>query len=378
MLRRVSVSRHFLSWDKPLLPQAVAWLAEGWDGKGPLDLSHLLVVVPTKQSGRRLREALAEWADARGQAARPPRVMTPDGLIAPAATAGVASRLQSLLAWVEIFRGLDPAAYREVFPIDPPARNFSWALRLAEQFLRLQAALGEGGLRLADVVDRAGDFPETARWRELGELERRHAEQLSALGLLDPAAAAIAAAEDPAPIAAEKIIVLAAPDPMPLALTALAAHARRVPVEIAVFAPASEAEAFDAWGRPLPAAWQRRELNLADFANRVGLNADPASQADRITALLGEYARSGGGRGAPSGRVGVGVADPEVLPLLEAALARAEFPVFNPEGATAEGRSAPSPAERPGFPCAGALLRGRGGAGPLPGFHRVPVRPRPR
>ena len=54
-----NVRRHFLAWDQPLLKQAVAFLAGEWDGRGPLDLSRLLVVVPTRQSGRRLREALA-------------------------------------------------------------------------------------------------------------------------------------------------------------------------------------------------------------------------------------------------------------------------------------------------------------------------------
>ena len=43
---------HLLAWDRPLLPQAVDLLAAGWLGTGPLDLGDLLVVVPTRQSGR--------------------------------------------------------------------------------------------------------------------------------------------------------------------------------------------------------------------------------------------------------------------------------------------------------------------------------------
>jgi len=72
-----NVSRHFLPWDRPLLPQAVAWLARDWSGTGPLDLARWLVVVPTRQAGRRLREALAEHAAEAGQAVFPPRVVTP-------------------------------------------------------------------------------------------------------------------------------------------------------------------------------------------------------------------------------------------------------------------------------------------------------------
>ncbi|HXA80976.1 MAG TPA: ATP-dependent nuclease subunit B, partial [Opitutaceae bacterium] len=135
----LTARRHFISWDRPLLPQAVAFLAGEWKGDGPLDLSTLLVVVPTQQSGRRLREALAEHAAARGQAAFPPRVFTPDRLITQGLGPDVAARLESLLAWTEILRPLDLEAFRDVFPVDPPARDFNWALRLAREFTHLQA-----------------------------------------------------------------------------------------------------------------------------------------------------------------------------------------------------------------------------------------------
>ena len=80
-----------------MLAQAVTFLAGDWNGGGPLDLSAVMVVVPTRQSGRRLREAIAAHAAAQGQAAFPPRVVSPDRLIALDATAVIASRLESLL-----------------------------------------------------------------------------------------------------------------------------------------------------------------------------------------------------------------------------------------------------------------------------------------
>jgi ATP-dependent helicase/nuclease subunit B len=323
----LTARRHFISWDQPLLSQAVSFLAGDWKGGGPLDLSSLFVVVPTQQSGRRLREALAEHAAARGQAAFPPRMFTPDRLIEQGLGRGVASRLESLLAWVEVFRSLELEAFREVFPVDPPARNFSWALRLAQEFARLQAVLAEGGLRLADVNKKAGEiFIETARWQQLGELERRHAEKLAALDLRDEQAAKIDAAENPPPLAnVERIILLATPDPLPLALAVLAVHARALPLEVVIFASSSEADAFDGWGRPLPPGWEHRALVLAEFEQRVHLCADPAAQAERIVAAARSY-------GAPDGLLGVGVADTEVTPLLENALIRAGLAAYNPAG----------------------------------------------
>lgn len=322
-----NVRRTFLPWDRPLLPQAVEWLAAGWNGAGPLDLSGLLVVVPTAQSGRRLREALAEHAGARGQAVFPPRVQTPEALSVPGRGTEAASRVDSLIAWAEIFRGLDLAAFREVFPLDPPIRNYPWALRLAEEFVGLQATLAEAGLRLGDVAAKAGgDFPEAGRWRQLGDLERRYDQALGELGRRDPQAAKIAAAQDPAPLLGiRRIVVIATPDPLPLALATLAGHARTIPVDIVIFAPPAEAEAFDGWGRPQVAAWERRELALPDFERRVHLCADPSAQADRITELARAY-------GEPDGRLGIGIADPEVLPILESALGRTRVASFNPGG----------------------------------------------
>lgn len=344
-----------------MLTQAVAWLAEGWSGEGPLDLSALLVIVPTRQSGRRLREALAEHAGAREQAVFPPLVMTPDALVAHELPAGAATRLESLLAWAEVLRGAELEEFRDVFPVDPPARNAAWALQLAEQLSRLQQALGEGGLRIADVVGRAGgDFPETERWRQLARLERAGDARLAEIDRRDERAVRIAAAGAPVlPAGVVKIVILATPDPLPLALRALAEHARAgaATVEVVVYAPPAEAENFDAWGRPVTEAWERRTIALPEFERRVRLCANPAEQAERIVAAAQLPA-------PPEGRLVVGVADAEVLPLAENALARADLVAFNPEGrprvhdglyalltALAELAAAP------GFETGGAVLR---------------------
>ena len=309
-----------------MLPQAVRFLAGDWAGGEPLDLSRLLVVVPTKQAGRRLREALAAFAAGREQAVFPPRVLTPDRLLLEGVSEKVASPLESLLAWAEILAGLDLGGFREVFPVDPPERSFAWALRQAQEFAGLQAKLAEGGLRMEEVAPRAGEFPESERWRQLGALGRLHTGRLSALGLRDEQESKIAAAKNPgAGEGADKIILLAAPDPLPLALQALAGLAGTKPVEAVVFAPESEAENFDDWGRPITAAWAHRVLALPDFEARVHLCADPAAQAERIARLA--QTQEG-----PEGLLAVGVADAEVLPPLEGALRRAGLPVFNPEG----------------------------------------------
>jgi hypothetical protein len=60
----------------------------------------------------------------------------------------VATRAQALMAWAESLRRADLDGLRDVFPSDPPERGFAWALRLAGEMTRLQAALAGG--RAAD------------------------------------------------------------------------------------------------------------------------------------------------------------------------------------------------------------------------------------
>jgi ATP-dependent helicase/nuclease subunit B len=322
--------RHLLPWDRPLLPQAVAWLAAGWGGDGALDLSGLLVVVPTQQAGRRLREALAAQAETKGQAVFSPRVVTPEALISLGTPAGgIATRTEAQLAWADVLRGIRLEDFRAVFPLDPPTRDFAWACRLAEQLQQLQATLAEGALRMADVAARAGpDCPEAGRWLQLGGLERRHEAALARRGLRDPQAAKIAwVASGPAwPAGVEKIVVLGTPDPLPLAVRLLEGHAARGPVEVGVYGPAEGAETlFDDWGRPLPTVWGGRELDWPEFERRVQVCADPADQAARIVALVR-------GQAAPEGILAIGVGDTEVIGPLESGLTRAGVPAFNPAG----------------------------------------------
>lgn len=309
-----------------MLPQVVEFLARGWTGEGPLDLSDLLVVVPTRQAGRRLREALAVYAAQHRQAVLAPRVLGPDQLIEPPAATAVATPLESLLAWTEVLREIDLDACRSVFPVNPPERNFGWALGLARMLMKLQQDLAEGGLRLADVEERAGDFPETGRWRQLGALEQIHAARLSRDGLVDAQNAKIAAVQNPAlPVGVRRIVVAAVPDPLPLAVQVLAMHARALPVGVIVHASLEEAAHFDDWGLPQADAWTHRVLTLPEFESRIHLDADPAAQATRLVRQVQAYAGT-------VGRLAIGIADADVLPPTESALRAAGLPVFNPEG----------------------------------------------
>jgi ATP-dependent helicase/nuclease subunit B len=323
----VNLRRHFLTWHSPLPKQAVAWLARDWDRRGPLDLSHLLVVVPTRQAGRRLRAGLAELADAHATAVFPPRVVTPEKLIVPAAELNAATPLQVTLAWIHVLQGAALDNFRAVFPLDPPARNFTWARRFAREFVQLQSTLAEVGLLIDDVPARLpAGFPERERWQQLAVLARHHRDTLAERGWGEPQGARIATARAPAPLAGfERIVVLAIPDPLPLALDALEQHAKKLPIEVVVHAPEGEAANFDAWGRSITASWAGRAAPFASFRDEVHLLPDATAQAERIAAIAARYP-------APDGILGIAVADPAITPLAENALQRGGRAAFDPSG----------------------------------------------
>lgn len=327
-----------------MLSQAVEYLATGWTHKGPLDLANVLVVVPTRQSGRRLREGLATHAATFSAAVFPPRVLLPDSVITAADNStDSAPRLVALLAWVEVFQSVALEDFRKVFPVDPPSRDFGWALRVAQQFTRLQHTLVESGLLLSDVSIRTGTmFVEAERWEQIARLEQLHAQQLEARGFRDrhvvrveAGARATRNSAFPPDAAANlaginRIVMLGVPDPQPLTLTVLTAWSEQIPVEVIVFAPTTESAAFDEWGRPVSAIWSERVLEIPEFEKRVHLCAHPASQASRVVEALQRYE-------TPADIIALGVADVDLVAPIESALRHTELPTFNPEGTRRKG-----------------------------------------
>lgn len=319
-----------LPWDKPMVDQVVDWLVaeQGWGGGAPLDLSSLMIVVPTRQSGRRLREALAAMAESHDQAVLAPLVTVPEGV--PGLVADrppTASREQMLLAWMRVLLEASPHEYRVVFPVEPPQRNAEWARRLAERLLKVQSELATGGLGMSDVA-RQPDLPESIRWRELAELEVALERVLTEMNVVSPTQADRDGLDGVQPPAGVKRIILAGcPDPNPIALRYLSALVSVVPVEVLAYGPAGEASAdlFDSWGRPRTEHWSNRPVGLSDFESQVRLAADPGHQARQI-AKLAESEPD------PEEWLALAVADPEVTPALARELEDKGMNVFLPEG----------------------------------------------
>jgi hypothetical protein len=327
----MGVTRVFLGWDRPLCETVPEWLlAPG--APGLIDLRGTVVGMPTRQSSWRLRAALPLAAqDHHGAALLAPEFVTASVLIAPPPRPGRASELQSLLAWRHVLLAA-PAGDLDAFLGGQRPSSGSWALQLARRLIGLRRELADGALTIGEVAAGGPELPEAERWQALAELERRYLDRLASWNLRDALADQIAHARAGQLAADVRRVVLAAvPDPPRLLLTLLQAWADNGgTVVVLVAAPPREAEAFDAWGRPIPDAWNDREIALDD--RDIVLAANPDDQAACIAGLLkdalaGRTADRSGARPA----LAIGVPDRETVAPVQRELAALGLPAFDPQ-----------------------------------------------
>ena len=331
------VVRTFLGWEHPLLTLAVEHLTREWTDR-TLDLSNNLVVVPTRQAGRRLRSSLALHASTRDAAVLPPTVVTPDFLLSasclPALDKAVATRAEVAAAWAETLLTINLDEFRHVFPIDPGERRLSWALYTADDLIGVQNLLGDAGLTMQTAAtEMAAEGLEPQRWEELSRLERITRHLFSVRNRMDPQDVRLQAAnEGVLPPRIDTLVILGVPDPSPLFCRTLRHHGGRLRCEVVIHAPESLAESFDEFGRPRTDHWLERPIEIPNLQQSVHQAIDPQTQAERITALVGT-------RDNLSSVTAIGVPDPELLlPLKEVFAARGQA-TFNPAGEKASNQA---------------------------------------
>ena len=307
---------HTLDWNAPLLPAVTAGLLERAQDEGR-DLRHLLVLVPTRQSGRRLRQSLLQ--------ARPdlklPAIHTPDAFLAESLSEPAPAGERAILAtWFASLKTLNFADYPAIFPKAPPAST-GWLLSMAQSLLQLRHELGEAGLTIEAAAQKAAEAEmESERWRQLTRLEQHYLATLEERGLRDPLLARRDAAKSYQPPASLKgILLIASPDPQALPLLALNKAAETLSVEVWHYGPA---ECFDTWGHPRPKVWEERPLPLEDWGVHLQACADPRTTA----AALAEGVSEGPDRHC------LGIVDPDLSPFVQRALQKNKHRAYDPEG----------------------------------------------
>jgi ATP-dependent helicase/nuclease subunit B len=280
--------RHFLTWDRPLATQAAAWcLARAEGSPGCPDLGGWMVLVPTAEAGRLLRQELVRLSG-RG-AVLAPVVCTPAQWL-PGQAPGLAKPTERLLAWTEVLLSVDLTAFPHLFPVPPVNNDREWAADLAAMLDQTQQALLDAGLSLSDVARRGDSLRDPERWGDLQSLEQSWLRKLRQMGLTSPADAWRDFAPSPQlPPGVRQVALAGLPDPIPWTLRALAALPQ---VDVLVHAPEAEADAFDPWGRPTVESWSGRPLRWNASADTLHLRLNEEAVARRAAALVQAHRHS--------------------------------------------------------------------------------------
>lgn len=269
------------------------------------ELPGYLVVVPTAQSSRRLREGLAE----RG-ALLAPRVVTTGALLE---TEEAAHDSVEMVAWTEVLEGVgDWDRFAAIFPESPASGSPGWSLGLAKAFLNLRKSLQENGLLITGAARRVGDL-ERERWEQLAVLESQVEECLKSWG--SRSRSSLLAAEKQILSDGLSRVVIAGVLDLPRVVTRFL---EKCELPVSVLVPDKR---VDEWGRP-GRDWCERMIPWPDSGG-VSLTGDPTQQADLAVTRV-----SDGGRG--SEEVGLGSGDEEVAPELIRSFARAGWVIHDP------------------------------------------------
>src|SRR5688500_127212 len=136
-----SPALHFWEWNQPILQHAVAELTRGSKG-GELNLAEKVLLVPTAEAGRRLREALAIEAAKSDGAVVAPWVWHPE--IALKWQEGVrvaATSLQEQLAWRTVIASVPAGEFPALFPTMADKPESAWISGTAEVLSALARTL---------------------------------------------------------------------------------------------------------------------------------------------------------------------------------------------------------------------------------------------
>ena len=301
--------RIFLGYDSPFLPRLTAHLLEDLAA-----LAGTLVIVPTSQSGRILRESLAENATA----LLAPTVATPGSLL-HLDDPSIAPAWLEKIAWIETLESLSASDWENftgLFPSPPDlVSGNDWAVSFASEIVSLRTTLQEHRHNLFSASKFLTNTPEANRWENLATLENLAEKQLAAWQRTSRSSSL--RAEFSLPLGYSRIVLAGVTEMPPCLARALEKHSGEIVFVIA--APASEMGHFSPLGIPLE-SWATREL--PNYVS-VKILADPAQQAKAALEIISET-------GASSSEIALGAADDQSGDILARTLTGNDWPAFHP------------------------------------------------
>ena len=287
-------------FSKPYGTAVVDWLLEKKE-----ELPKFLILVPTAESGRRLREGLAE----RG-ALLAPRVVTTGALLQ---IEGTAADSVEVLAWTEALESVeDWENYEAIFPESPASDGPGWGLGLAKAFVELRKSLQENGLTLSEAARRVSAF-EHDRWEQLASLEREVENRLKNWGY-ESKSTRLASGNLEFPEGISRVVIAGVLDLPPV----LIRFFEKIEIMVNVLVPDPR---VDEWGRP-GLEWNRQGIQWPKTGG-VTLTGDPSQQAALAVTKVVEAE-------SECNNIGLGTADEQLAAELVRSFARAGWIIHDP------------------------------------------------
>lgn len=339
----------FLNPGRKLVDEVVDWLCGKVerDPSGARSLAHLMVVVPTAQSGRNLRLALAKKASENGWGGiLPPRVVQPFHLVVPsdqslreANEAEVAAlfmrflsekRNVALMSWPHLFqRAEEPTDLQAIVDSDA-------GFALLDQMLDIWRVLAGKGLLMRDVpkseaaarVLESALGDDKARWDELASFETEFFDFMKKYGLRLQVASVALARKSAVKLDPEirEIVLPALADPVLVLHDVLVQYADSVKITTLFHCEESDRNRFDEWGRPKVECWTGAAHPVVSGL----VNEDIVSMPDdRMLAdrLVNDFPPQGSGLKMPA----LGLCDSELFTVISAAFLNGGYAIQNPE-----------------------------------------------
>lgn len=309
----MTIERKFLGWHAPFLGLAADWLLEDRDA-----LPTTLVIVPTSQAGRRMREAMAETAGA----LLSPKFVTPGSLLRTPDPSVAADWIEQL-AWLETMEAIkDWSAYDALFP-EPPEAEGTWADSLSVEFVGLRRSLQEAGLTLEAAANLLGNSIEAERWACLKRLEKSMESKLRQWGY--DSRSRILARGISMPHGISRILLVGLTELAPILRKALTQCG--LPITALIGAPDAESNHFCEFGTPL-IDWSEKIIPLPETDQvSIHLVADSKQQAAEAVRLVAEAQ-------TPSHALAIGCGDAGDGETLERTFAENGWVAFHPGART--------------------------------------------
>ncbi len=321
------VTRIFLDWNQPALPQAAEYLRSLSAGEGEIPLRDAVVVLPTLRAGHRLLEILVEQAAFRSLRLVPPRIVTlgqlPELLYVPQRP--FADPLTQQFAWLEALQTLRGNQRSRLMRRLPDATLLG-RLAFAEMLSELHRELVANNLNFADVVEameNLGEEREISRWELLKLVETAYLKRLDDLGLWDKQTARLVALNQREFATEANIVLVGAVDFNAAHRAMLGQIADRVTTLIA--APQSRADWFDDFGGLISERWQN--ATIEGIYEKTEVVDGPDDQALAVCLALAEW----NDRFAAE-EITVGVPDRRIAPAIEERLSECGLKVHNALG----------------------------------------------